>query len=284
MSDPMNLGLAAVLLVALGLAVWMLWRVQTTVAELARQAAQTTSRLAELDQSRQQGERELRREIADSARGQRQEQAQGLAGFQQALLGQGAQATRSQGERLDALAQQIVQLRGSLGDSMSQQWQALSDSNAQRLTELRATLEAQLQQLQQSNAAKLDEMRATVDEKLQTTLQARLGESFKQVAERLEQVHKGLGEMQRLASDVGSLNRVLNNVKTRGIFGEVQLAGLLAQGVPAWQAACAAAWLHGDIGVRGGPGLTADNMIGHIPLVLRGCLHDANKHGSGSRT
>ncbi len=72
-------------------------------------------------------------------------------------------------------------------------------------------------------------MRATVDEKLHATLEQRLGESFKQVAERLEQVHRGLGEMQLLAKDVGSLNRVLNNVKTRGVFGEVQLAGLLEQ-------------------------------------------------------
>jgi DNA recombination protein RmuC len=72
-------------------------------------------------------------------------------------------------------------------------------------------------------------MRATVDEKLHATLEQRLGESFKQVADRLEQVHKGLGEMQTLARDVGSLNRVLTNVKTRGIFGETQLAGLLEQ-------------------------------------------------------
>jgi len=72
-------------------------------------------------------------------------------------------------------------------------------------------------------------MRATVDEKLHATLEARLGESFKQVADRLEQVHKGLGEMQTLARDVGSLSRVLNNVKTRGTLGEVQLAGLLEQ-------------------------------------------------------
>jgi DNA recombination protein RmuC len=72
-------------------------------------------------------------------------------------------------------------------------------------------------------------MRATVDEKLHATLEARLGESFRQVAERLEQVHRGLGEMQTLARDVGALNRVLTNVKTRGVFGEVQLAGLLEQ-------------------------------------------------------
>ena len=87
----------------------------------------------------------------------------------------------------------------------------------------------QLAQLQQTNAAKLDEMRRTVDEKLQTTLEARLGESFKQVADRLEQVHKGLGEMQTLAQGVGDLKHLLTNVKTRGIFGEAQLAALLEQ-------------------------------------------------------
>ena len=83
--------------------------------------------------------------------------------------------------------------------------------------------------IQADNGQRLEQMRATVDEKLHATLEQRLGESFKQVADRLEQVHKGLGEMQSLARDVGSLNRVLTNVKTRGIFGEVQLAGLLEQ-------------------------------------------------------
>ncbi len=80
-----------------------------------------------------------------------------------------------------------------------------------------------------TNDTKLDEMRATVDEKLQSTLQARLGESFKQVADRLEQVHKGLGEMQTLAQGVGDLKHLLTNVKTRGIFGEAQLESLLEQ-------------------------------------------------------
>ena len=94
---------------------------------------------------------------------------------------------------------------------------------------MRETVEGRLTLLQQGNEAKLEQMRATVDEKLHATLEQRLGESFKQVAERLEQVHQGLGEMQTLARDVGALNRVLTNVKTRGIFGEVQLAGLLEQ-------------------------------------------------------
>jgi DNA recombination protein RmuC len=94
---------------------------------------------------------------------------------------------------------------------------------------VRGTLEAQLEMLRQTNTAKLDEMRKTVDEKLQTTLETRLGESFKQVADRLEQVHKGLGEMQTLAQGVGDLQRVLTNVKSRGMFGEVQLEALLEQ-------------------------------------------------------
>ncbi|MYZ50643.1 DNA recombination protein RmuC [Malikia spinosa] len=231
MSDMLLAALALLNLAALG---WIAWRLGQagSVSESPEQILQRQAMALALEQLADQIdrlERELRREIADSARGQRQEQAQGLAGFQQALLGQGAQATRSQGERLDALAQQIVQLRGSLGDSMSQQWQALSDSNAQRLTELRATLEAQLQQLQQSNAAKLDEMRATVDEKLHRTLETRLSESFAHVAQRLEQVHKGLGEMQALAAGVGDLKHLLTNVKTRGMFGEAQLEALLEQ-------------------------------------------------------
>jgi len=94
---------------------------------------------------------------------------------------------------------------------------------------VRSAVEGRLLALQDGNEKKLEQMRATVDEKLHATLEQRLGESFKQVAERLEQVHQGLGEMKNLARDVGSLNRVLTNVKTRGIYGEVQLAGLLEQ-------------------------------------------------------
>ena len=174
-------------------------------------------------------ERELRREVSESARGQRQESTQALATFQDALLKQGAETTRTQNAQLDAFAQQLVQLRGTVGDTLTQQLHALSESNARRLGEVRATLEAQLAQLQQSNATKLDEMRATVDEKLHKTLETRLTESFQHVAQRLEQVHKGLGEMQVLAAGVGDLKHLLTNVKTRGMFGEAQLASLLEQ-------------------------------------------------------
>jgi DNA recombination protein RmuC len=105
----------------------------------------------------------------------------------------------------------------------------LTESNAQRLQEVRTTLEQKLQELQRSNEGKLDLMRQTVDEKLHATLEQRLGASFKLVSDRLEQVHKGLGEMQSLASGVGDLKRVLSNVKTRGGWGEVQLEAILEQ-------------------------------------------------------
>jgi len=94
---------------------------------------------------------------------------------------------------------------------------------------VRHTVDVRLQSLQTDNEKKLEQMRQTVDEKLHATLEQRLGESFKQVAERLEQVHRGLGEMQGLAQGVGDLKRVLSNVKSRGVFGEVQLAVLLEQ-------------------------------------------------------
>ena len=174
-------------------------------------------------------ERELRREVTEAARAGRQETAQNLATFQQTLVQQSAEATRTQNTQIDAFGQQLAGLQKSLSDTLSTQLTGLSESNARRLAEIRQTLDLQLAQLQTTNAAKLDEMRATVDEKLQSTLQARLGESFKQVADRLEQVHKGLGEMQTLAQGVGDLKHLLTNVKTRGIFGEAQLASLLEQ-------------------------------------------------------
>ncbi|MBP6008993.1 MAG: DNA recombination protein RmuC [Rhodoferax sp.] len=179
--------------------------------------------------SSQQLARELRRDILESSRDGRQELAQSLATFQQTLVQQGAEATRTQNTQIDAFGQQLALLQRTLHDTLTNQLSGLSESNARRMNEIRETLEKQLAQLQTSNAAKLDEMRATVDEKLQSTLQARLGESFKQVADRLEQVHKGLGEMQTLAQGVGDLKHLLSNVKTRGIFGEAQLASLLEQ-------------------------------------------------------
>jgi DNA recombination protein RmuC len=116
-------------------------------------------------------------------------------------------------------------LRVELTESLAK----LTDKNDQKLEYIRKTVELRLESLQKDNAEKLEKMRATVDEKLQSTLEKRLGESFKMVSERLETVHKGLGEMQSLATGVGDLKRVLSNVKTRGTWGEVQLDNLLDQ-------------------------------------------------------
>jgi len=171
---------------------------------------------------------------------------QGLQGSNQSLAAQALAAREAQ----DAAALRSVQAQAEsmqkLNDAMREQLQALSKTNDQRLAELRLTVEQRLTAIQQDNEKKLEQMRATVDEKLHATLEQRLGESFKQVAERLEQVHKGLGEMQNLARDVGSLNRVLTNVKTRGVFGEVQLAGLLDQVFTAEQYAANVAVLPGS--------------------------------------
>jgi DNA recombination protein RmuC len=202
---------------------------QARTQELAQLEAQRQELLARLQSSSERVERELRREVQESARSGRQELAQNLAMFQKSLVQQAAEATRTQNTQIDAFGQQLALLQKTLSDTLANQLSALSESNARRMAEVRQTLEAQLAQLQTTNSAKLDEMRATVDEKLQTTLQARLGESFKQVAERLEQVHKGLGEMQSLAQGVGDLKHLLTNVKTRGMFGEAQLASLLEQ-------------------------------------------------------
>lgn len=114
-------------------------------------------------------------------------------------------------------------------ETVSNQTGKLTESNAARLDSLRAVVDVRLQQLQEDNSRQIEKMRATVDEKLQGTLEKRLGESFQMVSERLERVHQGLGAMQQLASDVGGLQRVLTNVKTRGGWGEVQLASLLEQ-------------------------------------------------------
>jgi len=214
------LALAALLLNLL-LLVWLLLR---------RPAASGREELlAGLAAGNDRLERELRREISDSSRSSRQELATTFATFQQTLVQQSAEAIRTQNTQIDAFSQQLALLQKTLSDTLTTQLQSVSESNARRMVEVRETLEQQLAQLQQTNSAKLDEMRKTVDEKLQTTLETRLGESFKQVADRLEQVHKGLGEMQSLAVGVGNLQRVLTNVKTRGVFGEVQLEALLEQ-------------------------------------------------------
>jgi len=174
-----------------------------------------------LDKGLMRLERELREELARSRREDaeeafrdREERAQSSNLLGQALTTQVGQFGTLQAERLEAFARELN--RFSLGLD-------------ERFERLKMTVESRLTAIQSDNANKLEEMRRTVDEKLHATLEQRLGESFKLVSDRLEQVHRGLGEMQTLAAGVGDLKRVLTNVKTRGTWGEVQLSALLEQ-------------------------------------------------------
>ena len=203
-------------------------------------------------------ERELRGEIVESSRGSRTEMAGSFARLQQTLAAQLTSVATVQNNQIDGFAQQLAKLvaantqhfdamRESLhrqaqqardeqgtalrlfGETLNRQLTQLTEANDRRIGEVRATLEQRLKEIETNNAAKLEEMRRTVDEKLHATLEQRLGESFKLVSDRLEQVHRGLGEMQTLAAGVGDLKKVLTNVKTRGTWGEVQLEALLEQ-------------------------------------------------------
>lgn len=170
------------------------------------QQAQLTSVLGALQQmteSSQTGSRQLREEVGTT------------------LKGVSDTVVRTMGEMSAA---QKMQLEG-----FSTQIGTLTTSNGEQLDRLRLTVEGRLDQIREDNTAKLEQVRQTVDEKLQGVLEQRLGESFRSVSERLEQVHRGLGEMQTLASGVGDLKKVLSNVKVRGTWGEVQLGNLLEQ-------------------------------------------------------
>ncbi|HEY8998969.1 MAG TPA: DNA recombination protein RmuC [Candidatus Saccharimonadales bacterium] len=139
---------------------------------------------------------------------------------------------RSRREAAEANKDLRVEISGGINqtrESLDKRLEALRDKNDEKLEQIRKTVEGRLESLQKDNADKLEKMRATVDEKLQSTLEKRLGQSFKLVSERLEQVQRGLGEMQGLATDVSDFKRVLTNVKTRGTWGEVQLENLLEQ-------------------------------------------------------
>lgn len=166
-------------------------------------------------------ERELREELARGRREEaeeafrdREERAQSANRLAQALTTQVTQLGSLQGERLDAFSRQLAQVAQGLDE---------------RFEFLKNSVDTRLQAIQVDNASRLEAMRQTVDEKLHATLEQRLGESFRLVSERLELVQRGLGEMQTLAAGVGDLKRVLVNVKTRGTWGEVQLASLLEQ-------------------------------------------------------
>jgi DNA recombination protein RmuC len=227
-----------VLLLALG------WFKRSLDASIARRLADA-ERGSEAHNERL--ERELRAAVDSSASQVRIETGQRLAEVQTALVAQVTSLATVQTTQLSGFGQQMTHAAevaetsaraqreegaaqvARLAQQLQQQVADLARAVQMNLGEVRGTLEARLQSLQQGNEARLEQMRATVEEKLQTTLETRLGESFRLVSERLEQVHRGLGEMQTLATGVGDLKRVLTNVKSRGTFGEVQLAALLEQ-------------------------------------------------------
>jgi DNA recombination protein RmuC len=240
--------IVALLLAALAI-LWALFRRPATASDPAL--------LARLDAQKGDAER-VERTVRDEQRQSRQELQAEVARFEAQLQGQFERLTQQQSSRLQGFDERLAQFterteRGieslrlalgedarktreesartlvSFGESLQVRFEKLGEQTERRLAEVRETLEARLKDIQQDNAAKLEQMRATVDEKLHATLETRLGESFRLVSERLEQVQRGLGEMQSLATGVGDLKRVLGNVKTRGIFGEVQLGAILEQ-------------------------------------------------------
>lgn len=150
-------------------------------------------------------------------------------GAEQTLRDEFALSRREFAEANKDLRQEVTAGITQTRESLDARLEKLRDKNDEKLEHIRKTVEGRLETLQKDNAEKLEKMRETVDEKLQSTLEKRLGQSFKLVSERLEQVQRGLGEMQGLATDVSDFKRVLTNVKTRGTWGEVQLENLLDQ-------------------------------------------------------
>jgi len=213
MTTTIWLAVAGVALVAIAaLLALLLVRVQSLYR--AASGADTRVRLDAIGAQNERLERELRIELAQA----RTESAQ------QAQLGRGELAAA-----ISRFAQEVQTLLGTIAQMQNERLSALTHSNEARLEAVRATVEQRLELLRTDNAQKLEHIRLTVDEKLHATLEQRLGESFKLVSDRLEQVHKGLGEMQSLAAGVGDLKKVLTNIKTRGTWGEVQLENLLEQ-------------------------------------------------------
>ncbi|MBI1184863.1 DNA recombination protein RmuC [bacterium] len=168
-----------------------------------------------------------RKETAQGAKDLRDEVGMRLDAFTKTFSAQLGQLTKSNEEKLEAIRkifdEKLTAFQNSIEINNKENRKELKES----IEGIRNTVEKKIAELQKGNEQKLDEMRKTVDEKLNETLEKRLGESFKLVSERLEAVHKGLGDMQNLAKDVGNLNKTMSNVKSRGILGEYQLHNLL---------------------------------------------------------
>lgn len=183
---------------------------------------------------------EGRREDAEERRRTRTELTQtiqsSVSGLGEMLSASQSQSARYQSQLIEEMGKALLQRQDAVQHTVSTQlaqseerFRSFSQENEQKLEAIRQTVERRLAYIQQDNAQQLGEMRRVVDEKLQKTLEERMTRSFQAVSERLEQVYKGLGEMQNLANGVGDLKKVLSNVKTRGILGEIQLGAILEE-------------------------------------------------------
>lgn len=245
-SEYLLSGLAGLLVLNTVLIIWILAR--------SHEHRRLADRLAEHETGGERAERNMREEINRS----REELLRSLQGFGGGVSTQMMEIAALQTAQLETFSRQLqtlttsneqrletlretVELRlnrmqGEASETAARTreehtktLQHFAQGSEQKLEHMRQTIEAKLAALQSDNSAKLEQMRVTVDEKLHATLEQRLGESFKLVSERLEQVHSGLGEMRTLATGVGDLKKVLTNIKTRGSWGEVQLGNLLEQ-------------------------------------------------------
>ncbi len=226
MTEPLLIGLILIILVVIAIILLIL----VLIRSARNPFVPFESKFVSLEKNIERNERLVNGEITknrnesyNNFRQVREELNQSISSFNDSVLARMAEIANLQRNQLDIFSTQL----GSL-----------TKTNDLKLEQMRKTVEERLLLLQQDNGHKLDQMRLTVDEKLSATLEQRLGESFKLVSERLEAVHKGLGEMQTLASGVGDLKKVLTNVKTRGIWGEIQLGSLLEQILTPEQYAC----------------------------------------------
>ena len=253
------------------LIVLLLVNIVLTVALAGKKGRHDSALKGRLDALQQGGQRTdalLREELARSrdeaslnARRSREELSVSLRSFGETLMSRLAESACLQKTQLDSFAALLERLTGA---------------SEQRMEKIRESVEAGLKSLREENSQKLEQMRATVDEKLNDTLEKRLGESFKLVSDRLEHVHKGLGEMQALAAGVGDLKKVLTNVRARGTLGEIQLEAILEQILSPEQYACNVATRKGSERVEFAirlPGRNGDTPV-WLPLDAKFPLED----------
>lgn len=215
MVEPLLIIMVVILVAILVLAVILIRRSSTDALSFIQAYFSIFEKNQEnMERSIREESSKNRQESAFLAKQNREEMSGTFKLFSDSLLGRMTEISTLQKNQLDVFSSQLL---------------SLTQSNEAKMSQMRETVESRLKVLQDDNSAKLEQMRLVVDEKLHATLEKRLGDSFKLVSERLEMVHRGLGEMQSLASSVGDLKKVLTNIKARGMWGEVQLGALLEQ-------------------------------------------------------